>query len=126
VICLIRAKCLSILLYATKDCPLLSCNVQSLECTITRLFIKLFCTDSAAIVKECQSQFTFLPMKYQLNIRTARFLQKFATSSNGICSLFAHIAGRQLNDISANCVGNPKTAAEYSNAIYSHIADGII
>jgi hypothetical protein len=29
----------------------------------------------------------------------------------------AHIAGRQLNDIFANCVGNPKTADEY--AIYS-------
>jgi hypothetical protein len=98
VICLIRAQCLPILLYATEVCPLLSRNVQSLEFTITRLFTKLFRTGSAAIVKECQSQFTFLPMKYQLNIRTARFLQKLATSSNGICSLFAHIAGRQLND----------------------------
>jgi hypothetical protein len=104
VICLIRAKCLPILSYATEVCPLLSHNVQSLEFTITRLFMKLFRTGSAAIVRECQFQFTFLPMKYQLNIRTARILQKFATASNGICSLFAHIAGRQLNYIFANCV----------------------
>jgi hypothetical protein len=76
---------------------------------VTRLFMKLFRTGSAAVVKECQFQFqfTFLPMKYQLHIRTAPFLQKFAASSNGICSLFAHIAHRQLNDIFANCVGNP-------------------
>jgi hypothetical protein len=62
----------------------------------------------------------------QLNIRTARFLQKFAASSNGICSLLAHIAGRQLNDIFANCVVNPKTADEYSNARYSQFTDGLI
>jgi hypothetical protein len=33
VICLIHAKCLPILLYATEVCPLLSRNVQSLEFT---------------------------------------------------------------------------------------------
>ena len=126
VISLIRAKCLPILLYATEVCPLLSRNVQSLEFTVTRLFMKLFRTGSAAVVKECQFQFKFLPIKYQLNIRTARFLQKFAASSNGICSLFTHIAGRQLNDIFAKCVGIPKTADEYSNAIYSQFADGLV
>jgi hypothetical protein len=126
VICLIRAKCLPILLCATEVCPLLSRNVQSLEFTITRLLMKLFRIGSAAIIEECQFQFTLLPMKYQLNIRTARFLQKFVTSSNGIGSLFAYIAGRHLNDIFANCVGNPKTAVEYSNAICSQFADGII
>jgi hypothetical protein len=101
-------------------------NVQSLEFTVTHLFMKLFRTGSATVVKECQFQFTFLPMKYQLNIRTAHVLQKFVASSDGIRSLFAHIAGRQLNDIFANCVGNPKTADEYSNAIYSQFADGLI
>jgi hypothetical protein len=125
VICLIRGKYLPILLYATEVCPLLSRNMQSLEFTITRLFMKLFRTGSAAIVKECQFQFTFLPMKYQLNIRTDRFLQKFATSLNGICSLFAHIAGGKLNDIFANCVGIPKTAVEYSIDFYSQFADGL-
>ena len=104
-ISLIRTKCLPILLYATEVCPLLSRNVHSLEFTVTRLFMKLFRTGSAAVVKECQFQFKFLPIKYQLNIRTARFLQKFVASSNGICCLFTHIAGRQLNDIFAKCVG---------------------
>ena len=126
VISLIRAKCLPILLYATEVCPLLSRNVHSLEFTVTRLFMKLFRTGSAAVVKECQFQFKFLPIKYQLNIRTARFLQKFVASSNGICCLFTHIAGRQLNDIFAKCVGIHKTADEYSNAIYSQFADGLI
>ena len=64
-------------------------------------------------------------MKYQLNIRTARFLQKFAASSNSICSLFAHNASIQLMDILANCNGSPKTACEYINAITEQFASGL-
>ena len=126
VISLIRAKCLPILLYATEVCPLLSRNVQSLEFTVTRLFMKLFCTGSAAVVKDCQFYFKFLPMKHQLNIRTARFLQKFAVSSNGLCSLFANVARRQLNLILANCDGHPKTAVAFSNCIYSQFVGGLL
>jgi hypothetical protein len=61
-------------------------NVQSLEFTVTRLFMKLFRCGSAVVVEECQFQFTSLPMNYQTNIRTARFLQKFAASSNGLAA----------------------------------------
>jgi hypothetical protein len=126
VISLIRAKCLPILLYATEVCPLLSRNVQSLEFTVTRLFMKIFRTGSPAIVKECQLNFNFLPMKYQLKIRTARFLQKFAVSSNSICSLFAHNANSQLVDIFANSKGRSNTACEYSNAIMEQFASRLI
>jgi hypothetical protein len=126
VISLIRAKCLPILLYATEVCPLLSRNVQSLEFTVTRLFMKIFRTGSPAIVKECRLNFNFLPMKYQLKIRTARFLQKFAVSSNSICSLFAHNANSQLVDIFANSKGRSNTACEYSNAIMEQFASRLI
>ena len=126
VISLFRAKCLPILLYATEVCPLLHRNVQSLEFTVTRSFMKIFRTGSPAVVKECQFNFNFLPMKYQLNIRTARFLQKFAASLNSICSLFAHNASSQLMDIFANCNGSPKTACEYINAITEQFASGLI
>ena len=34
-------------------------------------------------------------------ISLLRFLQKFAASSNSICSLFAHTANRQLMDVLA-------------------------
>ena len=116
-ISLIRAKFLPFLLYATEVCPLLYRNVQSLEFTVTRLFMKIFRIGSAAVTKECQLHFTFLPMKYQLTIRTARFLQKFAASSKGICFLFTHTAHRQLMDILVNCNGRPKTAYEYRDAL---------
>jgi len=43
-------------------------------------------TGSAAVISDCQIFFRFLPITYQIDIRTARFLGKFMTSDNGICS----------------------------------------
>ena len=93
---------------------------------MTRLFMKIFRTGSPALVKECQFNFNFLPLKYQLNIRTARFLQKFAASLNSICCLFAHNAKRQLMNIFDKCNGRPKTACEYSNVIMEQFASGLL
>jgi len=54
------------------------------------------------IVKECQSNFNFMPIQSQINIRTARFLQKFIVSENSLCSLFATNAAYQLSQITIN------------------------
>ena len=83
---LIRVKCLPILLYATEACSLLSRNRQSLEFTVNRLFMKLFRSSSSAIVKCCQLAFNFLPINSQLDIRTAKFLQKFIVS---VCVIYS-------------------------------------
>ena len=96
---LLRSKCLPILLYATEACPLLSRNKQSLEFTITRIFMKMFQTGSPMIVKECQFNCNFVPILSQIDIRTARFLQKFIVSENSLCSLFATNAAYQLSQI---------------------------
>ena len=50
--------------------------------------MKLFKTGSAAVVVECQKQFSFLPLKYQVDIRTARFMLRFMATENSICKLF--------------------------------------
>jgi len=70
VLSLIRAKFLPILFYATEACPLLWRNRSSFEFTVTRLFMKLFRTNSPAVVKCCQLAFNFLPVHSQLDIRT--------------------------------------------------------
>lgn len=95
----IRAKCMPVLLYATEVCPMLSRDKQSMEFTLTRLFMKIFRTGSPDVVKECQINFNFLPVKHQLNTRTARFLQKFNASENSLCRLFQCNAKIQLRDI---------------------------
>ena len=72
---LLHSKCLPILLYGTETCPLLSRNKQSLEFTITSIFMKIFRTGSPVIVKKCQSNFNFIPIQSQINIRTADFFK---------------------------------------------------
>jgi len=52
-------------------------DTRSLEFTVTRSFMKLFQTGSAAIVIDCQIFFHFLPVTYQIDIPTAKFLNKF-------------------------------------------------
>jgi hypothetical protein len=101
VLSLLRCKCLPILFYATEACPLLLRTKNSLEFSITRIFMKLFCTGSPSIVKDCQRYFNFLPIKLQLVNRTANFLVKIIASQNNMCALFSTQASQQLTDIFA-------------------------
>ena len=48
---------------------------------------------------DCQFNFNFLPIRSQINIRTARFLQKFIVLDNSLCSLFAASAACQLSEL---------------------------
>ena len=116
VLTLLRSKCIPILLYATEVCPLLARDRSSLEFTITRVLMKIFCTSSASIITECQRYFRFLPVKLQLTIRTAKFLKVFVASQNHICSLFENVATRDLNStFSTFCV---KTFAQLKSKIF--------
>ena len=54
---------------------------HSLEFTLTRLFMKLFCTASPAIVTECQVQFRFI------------------NSTNSLCMLLAAHARASLTSL---------------------------
>jgi hypothetical protein len=96
---LIRAKCMPILLYGIESCPLLTRQINSLEFSLTRIFMRIFCTNSPITVKQCQVNFGILPIACQLKIRTARFLQKFTGSQNMLCLLFAHYATSELIDM---------------------------
>ena len=40
------------------------------------------------IVSDCQKFFGFLPITYQIDIRTAIFLETFMINDNSICMLF--------------------------------------
>ena len=71
-----------ILLYAVEACPLLSRQIQSIEFTLTRIFMTIYRTGSSNTINVCQVNFGFLPATYQIFIRTAKFLQKFTVSEN--------------------------------------------
>jgi hypothetical protein len=80
VISLIRSKCIPVLLYGVEACPFFERDKHSFDFSLTRIFMKLFRTGSAAVVTECQKQFCFLPLKFQVDIRTASLLMRFRAS----------------------------------------------
>jgi len=86
-------------LYAVEACPLLARQIQSVEFTLTRVFRKIFRTRSPKTISECQVNFCVLPAKYEIFIRTAKFLQKFIASENSLCTLFVIDARQQLHGI---------------------------
>lgn len=88
ILSLLRAKCLPSLLYAVEACPVFTRDKCSLEFSVTRIFMKVFRFGSPVIVQECQAYFGFLPIKSQIDIRTAKFLENFVACQNSICSLF--------------------------------------
>ena len=45
----------------------------------------MFATKSAEVVTKCQQAFGFQPIRYQINCRKIKFLNRYVTSPNGIC-----------------------------------------
>ena len=115
---LLKAKCLPILLYATEACLVQSRDRQSLEFAVTRAFMKIFHTGSSVFVADCQRNFNFLPIKHQLNIRTANFLQRFSASENIVCSVFSLHATFQLRGLLAAYGEGIQSARQLANALY--------
>jgi hypothetical protein len=116
---LLRAKCLPILLYGTEACPLLSRDKQSMEFSITRLFMKIFRTGSPVIVAECQHYFNFYSLGQQIAIRSTKFLQCFGASENVLCSLFSAKSAKQMQIMFSYYGNGVKTACQLRNLIYS-------
>ncbi len=95
------------LLYAIEACPLLSRDIHSLEFVINRCFMKLFKTTSVAIVNECFDFFGFTPIRLIIETRTAKFLERYISSDNIVCSCFARVATFQLNGLLRATVNRP-------------------
>jgi len=101
---------------------MLSRDKQSLEFTLTRLFMKIFRTASPTVVIECQRNFCFLPVALQIQIRTARFLQVFTATANSLCLLFHDNAAKQLGLCDMFREHNVHIANQFSNAVYGEFA----
>jgi len=56
---LLKMKCLPILLYSLEVCNLSKRNLQSLDFTVNRFFMKLFNTNNMHIINVCQLNFAF-------------------------------------------------------------------
>lgn len=101
ILSLLHTKCLPVLLYGTEACYMNVRDRRSFDFVVNRIFMKIFRTGSIAVVEECQRFFNFLPVRHQIEIKIAKFLQKFTASDNLICRLFSQQAKAQLNVICA-------------------------
>ena len=61
--------------------------------------MKLFRTGCVALVENCHRFLNFLPASYQVDVRTAKFLQKHKALKHRICSLFGQESDRQLRNL---------------------------
>ena len=110
---LLRAKCMPVLLYATEVCQMLSRDKQSLEFTLTRLFMKIFRTASPTVVIECQRNFCFLPVALQIQMRTARFFASFCNREQ-----FVFYFTMLLNNYVICFVNIMSIPNKFANAVY--------
>ena len=80
-------------------------------------FMKLFRTGSANIITDCQKQFQFLPVSYLIDIRTTKFLEKFTSSENLICSLFAKQTTENIQQIFSKYGNKVKSSKQLTDII---------
>ena len=68
------------LLYGVEACPFFERDKHSFDFSLTRIFMKLFRTGSVNVVSECQKQFNFLPLRHQVDTRTASFMLRYMST----------------------------------------------
>jgi len=102
-------------LYAVEACQLLARQIQSIEFTSTRTFLKLFLQLTRVVL---------ILAIFLLNlilIRTAKFLQKFTASENSLYTLLVSDARQQLRGIFMQLEESIQTACQLHSAVYSKL-----
>jgi len=74
---LLKSKCLPLLLYALEVCNLINRDLQSLDFTVNRFFMKLFRTNDINVVTECQLNFHFQLPSVLLEKRREKFVNVY-------------------------------------------------
>jgi len=85
------------MLYGTEACPVILRHKHSFDFTVTRVFMKILHTNSKSVVEECMRYFGFLPASHHIVNHTVRFLDRFISSDNMLCTLFKEEAQRHKN-----------------------------
>jgi len=74
---------------------------------VSRVRKKNYSTDFSA-----EKLFRFLPVTYQIDIRTAKFLQKFLTNDDSICRLFSQTGRNKFKEKFFSGYGDVKSVHE--------------
>jgi len=83
---LIKVKCLPVLyMYGTDACPTNTTDLRSIEITVKRVVIKLFCTYDNTVISSCTLFFGFPSVTEFINQRN-KFFSKFNASDMLCCA----------------------------------------
>ena len=84
---LVNSKCLPILLYGFEACPLNKSEINSIDFTATRFFMKTFRSSNSNLINECMLFFGVEFPSVNLQKRTTNFVARYVTCENGLCQL---------------------------------------
>ena len=98
---------------------LLGRDKQSFEFAVNRCLMKIFKTSNIEVIEDCERYFGILPVRLQIDIRTAKFLCKFAASNNSVCDIFKNTANAQASSIFEKYSPKVKTPHEFSLSMHN-------
>ncbi len=102
VVKLIATKCLPVLVYGFDACPVKTTHKHTLDFIMARTFMRVFKTNSIAIVHECYLRFNFRKVSDVVARKKINFLRRFAESDNAVGNLFADTARNEFQLILNN------------------------
>ena len=84
---LVNSKCFPMLLYGLEACPLSKSEVNSINFTATRFFMKLFRSSNSNLINECMLYFGVEFPSVNLQKRTTKFVATYHICENKLCQL---------------------------------------
>ena len=84
---LIKAKCLPVLLYGLRVCPVNLSDMHSLEFTVKHILIKLFCVYYSVIIDSYMPSFRLATVSELVDKRKNSFLLKLSIQDNLLCTV---------------------------------------
>ena len=126
VIPLCDAYCFPVLFYGSEAMMLNNSQKISLDSTVKNLFYKLFNSNDAHVIKQCQYHMSCLPTSYAIDLRSVKFYAKMKNSENVILrSFFEKCGNTYLHDLSVkygllNC-----RASDFTDCMWSHFINSL-
>ena len=94
---LLKTKCLPVVLYGLNACPVNVTENKSFDFALFRILAKIFGSFSKDFVAECRVYFDLPLLPDSIQSAKLKFLLRYASSENTVCSVFAVNAKNEMN-----------------------------
>jgi len=102
---LLKTKCLPVLYYCLKACPLKKAQLDAVDFALNSTFRKIFSTRSQEeVVEMCKQIFGCQTPSDVVADRKCKFFSKFIVSDNMICQVFKDVALNELTLLDSNAL----------------------